>query len=59
MFDCIQDELREELRSEVKWNVNRESPEEKVRDFVPWMKACKRDIDHQVNETIDDCVVIS
>ncbi len=49
MKQITQDELRKELRTEVKWNVNRESPEEKVRDFVTWSKACKKDIDHQVS----------
>ncbi len=49
MKQFTQDELRKELRTEVKWNVNRESPEEKVRDFVTWSKACKKDIEHQVS----------
>ncbi len=49
MKQFTQDELRKELRTEVKWNVNRESPEEKVRDFVTWSKACKKDVEHQVS----------
>ena len=50
VFHCfvLQDELREEVKNEVKWNVDRDSAEEKVRDFVGWMKACKEDINHQV-----------
>ncbi len=32
----------------MKWNVNRDSPEDKLRDFLEWMKAVKRDTRHQV-----------
>ena len=32
----------------VKWNVNRDSPEDKLRDFMKWMKAVKKETLHQV-----------
>ncbi len=46
---CVQHELREEVIEKVKWNVNRDSPEDKLRDFLEWMKAVKRDTLHQVH----------
>ena len=36
----------------VKWNVNRDSPEDKLRDFLEWMKAVKRDTIHSVSERV-------
>ena len=33
----------------MKWNVNRDSPEDKLRDFLEWMKAVKRDTIHNVS----------
>ena len=32
----------------VKWNVNRDSPEDKLRDFLKWMKAVKKETEHKV-----------
>lgn len=32
----------------MKWNINRDSPEDKLRDFIKWMKAVKRDTIHHV-----------
>ena len=32
----------------MKWNVNRDSPEDRLLDYLDWMKAAKRDIEHQV-----------
>ncbi len=43
-----QNELREEVIENVKWNVNRDSPEDKLRDFLEWMSAVKRDTLHHV-----------
>jgi inositol 1,4,5-triphosphate receptor type 1 len=40
------DKLPEELIEKVKWNVNRDSGENKVRDFLEWTKAIKREIEH-------------
>ena len=36
------------LVERVKWNVNRDSPEDKLRDFMEWMKAVKKETGHQV-----------
>ena len=44
----FQHELREEVIEKVKWNINRESPEDKLRDLLQWMKAVKRDTIHSV-----------
>jgi len=43
-----QDELPEEIIEKVKYRVNRESAEDKVRDFLNWMKAIKKEIHHLV-----------
>ena len=32
----------------VKWNVNRDSAEGKLRDFLKWMKAVKKETEHKV-----------
>jgi inositol 1,4,5-triphosphate receptor type 1 len=40
------DELPEELIEKVKWRVNRDSAEDKVRDFLEWTKAVKREVQH-------------
>ena len=45
----MQDELREEVIEKVKWNVNRDSPEDKLRDYLKWMKAVKHDTNHNVS----------
>lgn len=36
----------------VKWQVNRDSPEDKHRDFLKWMDAVKRDTKHNVRAYI-------
>ena len=51
-FSCVshtQDELREEVKEKLKWSVNRDTPEDKLIDFLQWMEAARRDIDHQVS----------
>ena len=45
----IQDELPEEIIEKVKWSVSRDSAEEKVRDYLAWMKAVKREVLHVVS----------
>jgi len=37
------------LVERVKWNVNRDSAENKLRDFMKWMKAVKKETSHQVH----------
>ena len=36
----------------VKWHINRDSAEDKLRDLLKWMSAVKADTLHQVSETI-------
>ena len=45
----MQHELREEVVEKVKWSVNRDSPEDKLRDYLEWMKAVKRDTMYHVS----------
>ena len=47
--NAVQDQLPEELVEKVKWQVNRESAESKVRDFLDWMKAIKGIVNHLVS----------
>ena len=47
----MQDQLSEEMVETVKWQVNRESAEDKVRDFLEWMKAIKGIVNHLVSST--------
>lgn len=49
LFPHVQDELPEEIIEKVKWSVNRDSAEEKVRDYLAWMKAVKREVIHVVS----------
>ena len=35
----------------VKWQINRDSAEHKLRDFLMWMKPVKRDTLHHVSLT--------
>ena len=48
----LQDKLPEELKEEMKYQVNRDSPEDKARDFLYWMKAAKKEINHLVSVVI-------
>ena len=43
-----QNTLSHNLVERVKWNVNRDSAEDKHRDFMKWMKAVKKETSHQV-----------
>ena len=49
----VQHELREEVVEKVKWNISRDSPEDKLRDLLEWMKAVKRDTVHSVSSPIN------
>ena len=44
----LQHTFSHNLVEKVKWNVNRDSPEDKLRDFMEWMKAVKKETGHQV-----------
>ena len=44
----LQNTFSHNLVERVKWNVNRDSPEDKLRDFMEWMKAVKKETLHQV-----------
>ena len=39
----------------VKWNVNRDSAEGKLRDFLKWMKAVKKETEHKVCVCVMKC----
>ena len=52
MFGLIQHELREEVVEKVKWNICRDSAEDKLRDLLEWMKAVKRDTVHSVSKLL-------
>ena len=47
-----QNTFREDLVERVKWNVNRDSPEDKLRDYMDWMKAVKKETIHHVCEGV-------
>ena len=42
--------MSDELVERVTWKINRDSAEDKVRDFLDWMKAVKRDVKHVVSK---------
>ncbi|XP_065910466.1 inositol 1,4,5-trisphosphate-gated calcium channel ITPR1-like [Dysidea avara] len=42
----VQDKLSGEIKEKVKVHVNRESPEDKIRDFTKWMDSVKREVKH-------------
>ena len=44
----LQNTFSHNLVERVKCNVNRDSPEDKLRDFMEWMKAVKKETGHQV-----------
>lgn len=48
----LQNDLREEVVEKVKWQVNRDSAEDKLRDFLEWMYAVKKDTLHHVSVTL-------
>ena len=45
-------ELREEVTELVRWNINRDSMEDKQRALLDLMPALKRDVLHQVHRTL-------
>ena len=50
--DCtilFQVEIRKELSDVVKYEVDRSTHDDKLRDFHEWMKAVKKDTLHHVN----------
>lgn len=49
----LQREFKEEVTSRVKWNVNRSSLDDKLRDFLDWMAALKKDTLHRVSQHIN------
>lgn len=55
----VQHELREEVIEKVKWNISRDSPEDKLRDLLEWMKAVKRDTVHSVSSSIPSSPILS
>ena len=44
----IKEKLREDLTEKVRWNINRDSMEDKQRALLDLLPALKRDINHQV-----------
>lgn len=61
MFSVIssQNELREEVIEKVKWQVNRDSAEDKLRDFLEWMYALKKDTLHHVSDVLFCCKYVT
>ena len=53
-----QNDLREEVVEKVKWQVNRDSAEDKLRDFLEWMYALKKDTLHHVSVIVVSLVTI-
>ena len=49
IFDS-QDELREEIIEKVKWNIERDSMEDKQRALLELFDPLKKDLKHQVLE---------
>lgn len=39
--------LREEVKEKLKWNVDRSSPSNKIRDLMAWSKDILKDIYYQ------------
>ena len=52
----LQNTLREEITEQVRWNVNRDSMEDKQRSLLDLMPALKNDIKHQVRKMEIDMV---
>ena len=44
--------MPEELIEKVKYRVNRDSPEDKTRDFLKWMEGARKEIVHLVSAPI-------
>ena len=48
IFILLQDHLSEELIEEVKYNIKRSSPQEKLHDYLKWMKAAEMKMNNLV-----------
>ena len=46
-YSFLQRVLREEVKESLKWNVNRSSPSNKIRDLMEWTKDIMKDIAYQ------------
>lgn len=44
---CGQNFLREEVKENLKWNVDRSSPSNKIRDLMGWTRDIMQDISYQ------------
>lgn len=44
---CKQNFLREEVKENLKWNVDRSSPSNKIRDLMGWTRDIMQDISYQ------------
>ena len=42
----------------VKWRVNRDSHEDRLRDFLDWMEAVKKDTIHTVRSHIMKIIIV-
>ena len=42
--------MQEEVKDRINWEVDRSNPEDKLLDFVRYMKSARDDIEHQVND---------
>ena len=45
---AVQNELREEVVEKIKWNINRDSMEDKQRALLDLFEPLKKDLKHQV-----------
>ena len=45
-FASPQNKIQKDLMDKVKWNVNRESPKERQKDFLDWLKVVQETIYH-------------
>ena len=50
-FNSLQVKIREHLSDTVKYEVDRSTQDDKLRDFHEWMKAVKKDTLHHVSNT--------
>ena len=47
VFLYFQSVLREEVKEKLKWNVDRSSPSNKIRDLMSWTRDILKDISYQ------------
>ena len=43
-----QNKIQKDLMDKVKWNVNRESPKERQKDFLDWLKVVQKETIYHV-----------